>query len=443
MEFKDLVITPCWLIVIYLIAFRLRKAATDEVTRRYFIPGLTVKIAGAIAIGAIYQFYYGGGDTFNYFDWGSKHIWEAFKESPIKALQLIFANGEYHPSTFSYAVNIVTYRDLPSYFVVRIAGALDILTFHTYSATASLFALISFSGIWAMYKTFYKLYPGLHKQFAIAVLFVPSVFFWGSGILKDSLTIGALGWLTYGSFHLFLVRKQKITNLLIILVASYILYAIKIYILLCFLPALILWISGSYYNKIRSALVRVTFAPMAGVAIVAFSYFAVVKVGEDNKRYSIENLAFTAEATARWIAFVSQRESGSYYTLGDYDYSPAGMVRKFVPAIWVTLFRPYLWETRNPVMALSALESFAIFIFSISIFLNPKIVKRMMRVFSDPFVSFCLIFSIAFAFAVGFSTYNFGSLVRYKIPMIPYFLAALFIIRNTFNNKQETQTEDQ
>lgn len=430
MELKDLVITPVWLAAIYIIAFMVRKTAADETTRRYFIPGLTVKIAGAIAIGFIYQFYYGGGDTFNYFSWGSRHIWEAFKDSPFKAFQLIFANGEYQPSTFNYAVNIVTYRDLPSYFVVRVAGFFDILTFHTYSATASLFAFLSFTGLWAMYKTFYKLYRDLHKEFAIAVLFVPSVFFWGSGILKDSLTIGALGWLTYGAFHLFLVRKRKVANILIIIAASYTLYAIKIYILLCFLPGLIFWIAGSFYKDIKPAVIRISVTPIAAVLICALSYFAVVKVGEDHKRYSIENLAYTAEATARWIAFVSQREGGSYYTLGDYDYSPSGMVRKFIPAIWVTLFRPYLWEAKNPVMAISALESFAIFLFSISVFMKGRGIMGLKQIFSDPFVGFCLIFAIAFSFAVGFSTYNFGSLVRYKIPMIPYFLAALFIIRN-------------
>ena len=111
MELKDLLITPFFLCLIYAAAYFIRRRWADETTRRYFFPALTVKILGAIALGAIYQFYYEGGDTFNYFDWGSKHIWEAFKDSPAKAFQLIFANGEYHPSTLNYAINIVTYKD--------------------------------------------------------------------------------------------------------------------------------------------------------------------------------------------------------------------------------------------------------------------------------------------------------------------------------------------
>ncbi|NNF02533.1 MAG: hypothetical protein HKN22_07590 [Bacteroidia bacterium] len=42
-------------------------------------------------------------------------------------------------------------------------------------------------------------------------------------------------------------------------------------------------------------------------------------------------------------------------------------------------------------------------------------------------MTFCIIFSLFFAFSVGLSTSNFGSLVRYKIPLLPFFVAALFI----------------
>jgi hypothetical protein len=430
MELKDLLITPLTLIIIYSLAFFIRLRTTDDVIKKYFIPALTVKIIGAISIGLVYQFYYDGGDTFNFFHLGSKHIYEAFKESPVKALQLIFANGEYKPSTLNYALNIYYYRDLSSYFVVRVVAFFDIFTFHTYSATASYFAFISFTGMWALYKTFYRVYPQLHKEFAIAVLFVPSVFFWGSGILKDTLTIGALGWMTYGIYNAFFLKKKLVINIIIILLSAYVIYSIKIYILLCFLPGVILWILISHLSKIRSIITKISLAPIVLALIGVLSYYAVLKVGEDNSRYSLENLSNTAEITAKWLTYVSNREGGSFYTLGDFDYSPAGMVRKFIPGIWVTLFRPYLWEVKNPVMLLSSLESMAMFLFTVYIFMiRPGLFKSTRFIFNNPFVLFCLVFSIAFAFAVGFSTYNFGSLVRYKIPMIPYFISALFVIR--------------
>jgi hypothetical protein len=47
---------------------------------------------------------------------------------------------------------------------------------------------------------------------------------------------------------------------------------------------------------------------------------------------------------------------------------------------------------------------------------------------TNPTVAFCLGFSLIFAFAVGVSTYNFGTLVRYKIPMLPFFIIALILV---------------
>jgi hypothetical protein len=430
MELKDFFITPVTLAIIFAMAYYYRNRTTDNLIKKYFIPALAVKIIGAISVGLVYQFYYQGGDTFN-FHMGSKQIYEAFWDSPVKAFQLIFADGEYKPSTLNYALKVHVYRDLPSYFVVRVAGIFDILTFHTYSATASLFALLSFTGMWALFKTFYRIYPRLHKEFAVAVLFVPSVFFWGSGILKDTLTIGALGWMTYAVYNIFFLRKKYVINVLIILFSAYVIYSIKIYILLCFLPGAILWIFITHYSKIKSIVTKVGLAPLVVVAVSVLSYYAVLKVGEDNKRYSLQNLSHTAEITAKWLTYVSHREGGSFYTLGDFDYSPVGMARKFIPGIWVTLFRPYVWEAKNPVMLLSALESMAIMLFTVYVFLvKPGFLKSARSILGNPFVMFCLVFSIAFAFAVGFSTYNFGSLVRYKIPMIPFFLSALFIIKS-------------
>ncbi|MCK5277343.1 MAG: hypothetical protein KAK04_02380, partial [Cyclobacteriaceae bacterium] len=416
------------LILIYAIAGFIRPFVTDKQNRRYFLPGLTVKIIGAISVGLIYQFYYGGGDTFTYFNLGSKYIWEAFKDSPILAFKLIFAGKEYATDTFQYASKIYTYGDLSSYFVVRVAGVFDLLTFHTYSATAILFASFSFTGLWALYHVFYRMFPSQHLEFALAVLFVPSVFFWGSGILKDTITISALGWATYGAYNLFFVKRHITISLIILLLSLYTIYTIKIYILLCFLPAVILWIFSTRLSNVKNVIAKIFIAPIVLSIAALIGYYAILKVGEENPRYDVENLAETARITAEWIHYVSIREQGSAYTLGDFDYSLTGMISKFPQAVWVSLYRPYLWEAHNIVMLLSALESFALILFTIYVFYKAGIQKTLKLISSKPILTFCFMFSIVFAFAVGVSTYNFGTLVRYKIPLYPFFISGLFIL---------------
>jgi len=57
-------------------------------------------------------------------------------------------------------------------------------------------------------------------------------------------------------------------------------------------------------------------------------------------------------------------------------------------------------------------------------------------IFSKPMVMFLFVFAVFFAFAVGLTTSNFGSLVRYKIPCLPFLLASLYMIR--YNKNQDS-----
>ena len=427
MDLYDVFVTPVYLLLIYVLAYFVRPLVTDRFTRKYFLPGLSVKILGALAVGFIYQFYYSGGDTFNYYH-DAGIIWKAFLDSPYKAFQLITAKGTYNPETFEYASQMWFYRDLASYGTIRFAGLFSILTFHVYSANACLFAVLSFSGLWMLYLTFYHLYPRLYRELAWVVLFVPSVFFWGSGILKDSLTLAAVGWATYSVYKIFFRREWVWLFGVVLFLSCWLIYSIKIYILLCFLPAAILWVFLSKVGKIKSTALKVMVVPLVLLLTLGLSYLAVVKVGEESNRYNINNVSRTAEATARWLTYVSEIEGGSVYSLGDFDFSPAGMFRKLPLAINVTLFRPYVWEANNPVMLLSALESLGFLWFTLYVFYKRGIGSSFKAIASNPFLLFCVLFSLSFAFAIGVATYNFGSLVRYKIPLLPFYGAALVVL---------------
>ncbi len=87
MTLIDFFLTPVYLILIYSIAYWVRSKITTPETKRYFIPALTVKLVGALAIGMIYQFYYKGGDTFNYYKQASI-IWKAFSEHTNLGIKL-------------------------------------------------------------------------------------------------------------------------------------------------------------------------------------------------------------------------------------------------------------------------------------------------------------------------------------------------------------------
>ncbi|TRX55616.1 hypothetical protein FNH22_18495 [Fulvivirga sp. M361] len=429
MELRDLIVTPIVLFIVYVLAYLIRSRVTDVNTRRYFIPALTVKIIGALAVGFIYQFYYGGGDTFAFHTHGSRIIWEAFFDDPSKGLKLFFANGEFSGDVFKYSSKIWYFKDPYSYLVIRIAFLLDLLTVSCYSATAVLFAVLSFSGIWALYLTFYSTFKSLHFWLAFGILFVPSVFFWGSGILKDTLTLGSLGWMTYSFQQVVIKQKVALQFVFIFFLAAFLIFFIKKYILLSFLPALLIWLTASYFHKIKNIVFKLLITPLIILVCIGLGYITIQQVGRDDPRYALSNLAKTAQVTAYDIRYGwgARFGDGSGYSLGELDGSFGNMFRLAPQAINVSLFRPYLWEVKNPLMLLSALEALSCFVLTLWVMFKISPKRFLFNLFK-PEVLFCLVFSMVFAFAVGISTYNFGTLARYKIPLLPFYFTAMILL---------------
>lgn len=420
MTYQDLLITPIYLAIFYFLAYVIRPSVTTPETKKYFIPALSAKFFGAIALGMIYQFYYSGGDTFNYFTHGSRWIWAAFLDSPVTGFKLLLEQGgERQAETFNFSQNIWYYRDEKAFFVVRIVAFFDFFTLHTYSATALFFAAFSFSGSWALYSVVVRLYPYNTKWLAIAILFVPSVVFWGSGILKDTITFGALGWCTYALFQFIELDRNKAISIIIFLISAYLIISIKSYIFFCLVPAAFMWYYLKRVAQLTNPALRIIVAPILFIIVGGIGLTASQQLALIDEKYSLDNVAQVAAVTAYDIRYGWGARTGGDggYDLGTLDGTWGSMIRLMPQAINVSLFRPYPWEVRNPLMLLSAIEALITLFFTFQVFRKGSF-KGIM---TQPFMVFSLVFSLMFAFAVGVSTYNFGTLMRYKIPMMPFF----------------------
>lgn len=433
MVWLDLFVAPIIAIVIYGIALALRPWVTYEENRKFFIPALTLKLFGAIALGALYQFYYGGGDTFSYFTHGARHVFDAFYNDTATGIKLIFNTNDYE-GVYQYASRIWMYRDDTSYMVIRIASIFAIITGGTYSGTALLFAVVSFSGLWAMYMAFSKLFPNHLTGMAIAILFIPSTIIWGSGILKDTITFALLGWSTAALIHLLYWRKRPVIWLIVLVLSMLLAFEIKEYIVLSFIPAAMAWAYFVWIKYIDNKMIRIVIAPVSIIFMIFLSLYTVYKVGESSPRYSLDNLAKTAQITAYDIGRWTGKSAGSRYDLGDFDGTLSSMLKLAPEAINVSLFRPYLWEVNNPLMLLASLEGLVFLILTVIIVF--RVLWHKNNIFRSPSAWFALVYSLTFAFAVGISTYNFGTLFRYKIPLMPFY-AILIVIAWRSSNQSE------
>jgi len=293
-----------------------------------------------------------------------------------------------------------------------------------------------------MYSSFTKLFSGKEWLLALAILFIPSTVFWGSGILKDTVTFGFLGWATAAFIHLVYGNRRNYLWIIVFIFSLFVIYKIKLYVVMSLLPAMIIWAYFVNINKVKNAVLRYMLAPFIIAATLVFAGFAVYSVGENNKKYAVENLAKTAQITAYDVGRFTGKNAGSRYDLGDLDGSFLSMLKLGPAAINVAMFRPYLWEVRNPLMLLASLEGMMLFILTVLVLMKNR--RNLVKTLNNPAFIFSLVFSLTFAFAVGISTYNFGTLFRYKVPLMPFygiFLATAWAQPNKVRKENKSQVK--
>ncbi|WP_338762337.1 hypothetical protein WAF17_17430 [Bernardetia sp. ABR2-2B] len=425
---QDLFLTPVYLLLIYGILFFMRTSIVDKEMKNYFIIGYTVKVIGAIFFGLVFQFVYGYGDTFFYFA-GASIAREAFFNDMLSYWEIIFQNMDNYstPHTYYYAYRMPYYGDPGSFAVNKIGSIFSILSFDTYTVNCLFFALLSFTGSWQMYKAWVDIYPMLKKQLAWAIFFVPSVFFWASGIVKDSVTFSALCF-AFSAFHFGIIRRRKLyINILLLLVCFYTIYLIKLYILLCFIPACGWWFYAQYSSQIKSQFLRFVFAPIFLVIGVGVAYYAFSNLIQGTE-YDLDKVAQEAYITADWIHQMSTEGSAYDIGLDQMDGTIQGLIKLYPKGIFITLFRPFIWEIKNFNMALAGLENLVILFLTIRVFKNQKWATILKRLRTHQMVVVCLIFTFFFSGIIGIVSSNFGTLVRYRIPVLPFYMIALVIL---------------
>jgi hypothetical protein len=199
-----------------------------------------------------------------------------------------------------------------------------------------------------------------------------------------------------------------------------------------YVPSLALWIVNTYSQKIRLTSLRFVARIFVYVSIV-IAFLGITSIySKELGQYSLENIAKTSNATRSYIYYVSTQEwrddEPSAYTLGEFDPTFTGMLKKFPAAVNVALFRPYIWEAKKAMIFLNSLEAFLFLFFTLKVIFSVGIKNIWLAVARSANIQFFLVFTLIFSFAVGISSYNFGALSRYRIPCLPFYAMALVMI---------------
>jgi len=282
----------------------------------------------------------------------------------------------------------------------------------------------------------------LFKRFSIAVLFFPSVVFWGSGIMKDTITFSAAAWFTY-SFYMVMFKKKKVfINFMCLLITSYLLLKIKPYIFVSLLPGAFIWVSSKRIGYIKNQVLRAFVTPLIlSVTLVFGVVFINLFSGNLGVYSSFDTMVQKAQITQMDLKREIQYGK-NFYDIGEFDGSVESLVLKAPISIISGLFRPFIWEISGPFGVISAIESSILFFLVLLSFFRLGIINNIKFIFNTPIVFFSFLFCTIFAYSVGLATANFGALVRYRIPLMPFFLASQFILLDLYDQQKIKENEE-
>ncbi len=312
-----------------------------------------------------------------------------------------------------------------SFTVSKIAAIFNILSFNYFLPCAVFFCTAAFMGLWNFFIFIINEFKIPVKVAAYSTLYIPSVLVWGSGIFKDTITFTALLWLFICGHYVFIKKTNVISNIIGILISIIFIYFIKLYIIAAFVPFFIIYAINSNKSQIKNPFIRILSTPfliLIGIGSMGlFLQYADQLFG----RYSVDNVLDTATQTAYYIQEIN---AGSAYSLEVDFSSPAGILLAIPQGINISLFRPYPWEYLKPFILFASAESMLFLYFTLYLLFKKGLSKSLSIIWNSPIIHFCLLFSLTFAFMVGISSGNFGTLVRYKIPIMPFYLLFLCIL---------------
>jgi hypothetical protein len=424
----------CFILLDRFLAFRIKKYDAEK--QRLYRRSFRFRMFCSVIFSLITAYYYKGGDSEMFF-YAVKDMGEAVKAGDLsfsELFQMEYAEDG-HPLSFYFEQDdskypVIGFMRNPGNFSVPKLGLLPYLIFfHSYVAMCFVFSFFALSGCIQLFKLFTHYFPRMQREVALATLFLPSVCYWSSGFLKDSICLGAVGFLLYSVFNLFVLKKKIVSSLFWGTLSVYFLFTIKVYILLALIPGIGFWLFGALSSSIRNIAMRrvAIFLSLIVAGLGALYFVNYLTSDESLAKFSMDNILESSDYSRQ--IFERHGDEGSSFQLN--TSNPALLLLNGLVA---TFFRPFPWEISSAIVAFSAIESLIFLALFLFIIFKKGVAGVFRRIFESPILILSFSFAVVFAVSVGISTTNFGSLSRYKIPCLPFYL--MFILGAYHLNQQ-------
>ena len=137
-----------------------------------------------------------------------------------------------------------------------------------------------FIPMWRFYRMVIRIYPRSQNYAAFALFYIPSVCFWGSGLLKDIWCLVGVLSVYYSCWMVFVRRKKVFGNIFRYLVWAYILTSIRPYAFYTVFATSVVWIALILLRRLNNKMIQVAFFPLVAVFVIVMYAVFVDNMGD-------------------------------------------------------------------------------------------------------------------------------------------------------------------
>lgn len=363
---------------------------------RHFWTALLLKIIFGLLLGILFTEFYEGGDTITYYR-------IADRISQLDASQFIAEITK--PTVSSQAVRAI--------YFVRLVAVIKWITGANYWIMSVYFSLFSFLGSIYLVDKLANWKKELLLPAVIAFLYFPSVVFWSSGLLKESLVFGALNFMLGAYISWYSHKRFHVGNFLLSALAFLIIVSFKYYIGAVLMPILLYLTIYRHPFWERKQLTNPWIKNALLTLILAIPVTLFLSWLSPNLDYS----ELWRVMKTNHDKYLELAPDGALYTLNWFG-GGADLIINIPYLLFSGTFRPMLWEDLTFPAICAGLENAVILagcIYAIYLFVGNQ------RRWSAEMLALIVYVSVLAVF-LGYAAPNFGTLARFKIYYMPFVL---------------------
>jgi len=369
-----------------------------------FWPALVLKLGAGIALGLLYTFYYPVADTFAYFNDGSK-LAEIARESFASYLRLLFMND----GADGLDLAMLEPRAL---FLTKVTSILSLLTFDNYWAISLYYSGISFLAAWYLVTVIHRFIRCASSAAVVAFLFMPSVVFWTSGLLKESLAMAAFFFLSAVFLKIWFHKPIGWWQILLAMLGLWVFWNLKYYYAGVFAAVAV---TTLIFRAVIPARINQS-AGIQAVVWVAILSMPVVAVSFLHPNFNLDRIS--AVIVSNNQAYNVLSDAGEYVRFESLTEEPLDLLLNAPLALFSGLFRPFIWETSSLPQLLQGVENaMLLMLFVAAMFTCGKYARSPHRLLILSAVAFIVLTAVF----ITMSSPNFGTLSRYRVGYISFF----------------------